>query len=862
MSLSNPHNAPNIFNNQTNSNSNKTPSNGLFSIGTNNQTKTSPNISGNNVGSYGLFGNPSSNQNTNPNTAINQNHQGGAGLFSQNTNETNIVNQKLNTPMKNNNQGTSNIFNNNQNDPHNKSNNVNTNASNQFNPTITSGLNTIFGVTPSNSSIFPNNADKSSNTNTNQNNEQKSGLFNQGQPNQNQTKTAANYTGINHIFNTNPSTTNNPLISNNHQTSNTSNPSNHTFTNSNTHNNQQTTGIFTINQNSLQPTQQNNHTGLLGTQNQTIQSNPISGNPGTNNQNTNLFSKNTENKPLGQQSNTLLGPNNQSTSLFNTSNLFNTTSDGQNKGDKNFLPLQTQGGPIGGNVAKTHNSLITGLFTSLSGGTTANKNLYGESSNTAQAQSEPRTQFITAPSNILGINLDTLSDSVKKAYKNENKSIKDFIRDVEKDFYKEDRREYYKKIPNDPYWSNFHAHNPSEAYHDKYRVVNHKNFKNVKEKLSDYDFYENYPIYYHKSSKCSKIDSNSFLQNKRKESPEREKNYNFNRNIIELSMKVRNNMGSSLNTYYKCNMDYDKRNNENKSENIPNDKITDTYLIDLDQDNEIPNGAVSQDKVIEIFIEFTHKNLRKMNIPLNINKNNLVSLLKELLLEKLKQREDSFFDSLSIDNLILIKQNTLMKDTKSISDYKLSDGDKLTLAVSKLEYEQDEDDDYHYNNNKNYRKGKIHNKNTNKNQVAPLDALPNLTKQGYKTNPDFKIICRMTLEELRNVENFTIGNSNGKIELMEKVDLTELDLDDIIDINQYYIQVYQGKTKKPPRGEGLNKPAIYTLYNIKPENDPIGDEDKKAFIELLTNTVREQGGEFIKYHFDSYELIFSCKEIQ
>ena len=78
-------------------------------------------------------------------------------------------------------------------------------------------------------------------------------------------------------------------------------------------------------------------------------------------------------------------------------------------------------------------------------------------------------------------------------------------------------------------------------------------------------------------------------------------------------------------------------------------------------------------------------------------------------------------------------------------------------------------------------------------------------------------ISRMTLEELENVKNFKIFNKFGKIEFLEDVDLTELNIDKIIDIDDRSVLVYQNY--KVEEGKELNKPANIHLFRCFPKNN-------------------------------------------
>jgi hypothetical protein len=79
----------------------------------------------------------------------------------------------------------------------------------------------------------------------------------------------------------------------------------------------------------------------------------------------------------------------------------------------------------------------------------------------------------------------------------------------------------------------------------------------------------------------------------------------------------------------------------------------------------------------------------------------------------------------------------------------------------------------------------------------------------------------MSTEELKNVSNFTITNEHGSIEFLGETDLTDVDLEDIITIEEGGVEVYDETRHRPypKRGEKLNKPAKITLFNIELPND-------------------------------------------
>lgn len=77
----------------------------------------------------------------------------------------------------------------------------------------------------------------------------------------------------------------------------------------------------------------------------------------------------------------------------------------------------------------------------------------------------------------------------------------------------------------------------------------------------------------------------------------------------------------------------------------------------------------------------------------------------------------------------------------------------------------------------------------------------------------------MSEEELGAVQNFVIQNEHGKLEYLEPVDLRWQNLEEIIQIKPSEIVVYpdDGTVAKHEPGEGLNQPAIISLYNIFPK---------------------------------------------
>ena len=124
---------------------------------------------------------------------------------------------------------------------------------------------------------------------------------------------------------------------------------------------------------------------------------------------------------------------------------------------------------------------------------------------------------------------------------------------------------------------------------------------------------------------------------------------------------------------------------------------------------------------------------------------------------------------------------------------------------------------------------------------------PKLTRRDYYTLPSMNELGQMSDEELRQVKDFTIGRKgHGKIEFSGLTDVRGLDLDSIVLICESkpgVIQVYPEDYGKVPKvGQGLNKQAIITLDQIKIDNLPHDQVEKK-----LKRACRKMSAKFISY---------------
>ena len=123
---------------------------------------------------------------------------------------------------------------------------------------------------------------------------------------------------------------------------------------------------------------------------------------------------------------------------------------------------------------------------------------------------------------------------------------------------------------------------------------------------------------------------------------------------------------------------------------------------------------------------------------------------------------------------------------------------------------------------------------------------PKPPKDGYRTEPAFDDILRMTEEELKMVNDFAIMNEHGSIQWLAAVDLTGVDLARDVTIEQRQFEVYQGET--PPLGQKLNSCAIVRLNHVPPsEGMSVGDKEQR-----LRRLCQKRGHEFLAYHPEKF----------
>ncbi|NXC48597.1 NUP98 protein, partial [Penelope pileata] len=140
-----------------------------------------------------------------------------------------------------------------------------------------------------------------------------------------------------------------------------------------------------------------------------------------------------------------------------------------------------------------------------------------------------------------------------------------------------------------------------------------------------------------------------------------------------------------------------------------------------------------------------------------------------------------------------------------------------------------------------------------------------LTRAGYYTIPSMEELARFAND--RNeciVTDFTIGRKGyGSIYFEGEVNLTNLNLDDIVHIRRKEVIVYPDDERKPPIGEGLNRRAEVTLDGVWPTDktsrclikspERLAEMNYEGRLEAVS---RKQGARFKEYRPETGSWVF------
>ncbi|XP_059440722.1 nuclear pore complex protein NUP98A [Corylus avellana] len=140
---------------------------------------------------------------------------------------------------------------------------------------------------------------------------------------------------------------------------------------------------------------------------------------------------------------------------------------------------------------------------------------------------------------------------------------------------------------------------------------------------------------------------------------------------------------------------------------------------------------------------------------------------------------------------------------------------------------------------------------------ADIEALmPKLRRSDYYTEPRIQELAAKERAEpgfCRHVKDFVVGRHGyGSIKFLGETDVRRLDLEALVQFNNREVIVYMDDSKKPPVGQGLNKPAEVTLLNIKCFDKKTGKQYTEGpkiekYKEMLKRKAEDQGAEFVSY---------------
>lgn len=143
-----------------------------------------------------------------------------------------------------------------------------------------------------------------------------------------------------------------------------------------------------------------------------------------------------------------------------------------------------------------------------------------------------------------------------------------------------------------------------------------------------------------------------------------------------------------------------------------------------------------------------------------------------------------------------------------------------------------------------------------KEKETVLDVPATLEQPDYYTEPQISELEAKERAEpgfCSHVKDFVIGRRGyGSIKFLGETDVRKLHLETYVQFNNREVVVYMDESKKPPVGEGLNKPAEITLVNIKCIDKRSGkqyvDGPKiEKYVNVLKKKAVAQGAEFMSY---------------
>lgn len=142
--------------------------------------------------------------------------------------------------------------------------------------------------------------------------------------------------------------------------------------------------------------------------------------------------------------------------------------------------------------------------------------------------------------------------------------------------------------------------------------------------------------------------------------------------------------------------------------------------------------------------------------------------------------------------------------------------------------------------------------------------------ESYWSSPPLSSLLDFSKAELSNVQEFKVGRRGfGQISFCVPVDLSSLErIEDlaggIVLFESKMCTVYPDETLKPPRGKGLNVPAIITLEKCFPlskdKREPIRDPEHPRFHQHIDRLRKMSETQFVDYLAESGTWIFKVEQ--
>lgn len=142
-----------------------------------------------------------------------------------------------------------------------------------------------------------------------------------------------------------------------------------------------------------------------------------------------------------------------------------------------------------------------------------------------------------------------------------------------------------------------------------------------------------------------------------------------------------------------------------------------------------------------------------------------------------------------------------------------------------------------------------------------------LERVGYYTIPPLGSLKNYKNDNGRCiVRGLTIGRVGyGNIYFPDEIDITDMNLDEIVHFEFRAVTVYPDDNKRPPVGQGLNRPAQVTLDNVFPRDDhdkeitDVTDIIKRNFTEKLKKMCESNNSKFKDYRIDTGSWVFTVE---